>query len=321
MRVLKEVRQYLDNYHLKAGIFHFYRGEYGPAAGFFTRALEEDELSAADRRASEYYLVQTHIGAAREHIEEGDPERAIGEYESAIATMPGYADVHVKLASALATLGRREDAIKHYREALAINSEYARAWRELGHLLLDAERADEAREAFRSAIEAQRIKTDRSCARAESALDAGRIDEARDLYKDLFHENVEEFRGHFEQALLLLRHEKWEDATVELRTCIELCPRFADVYNYLGVALAEQEELAEACVAFEKSVDLNADYIVAWLNLAYTRFASGDENAASDALREVLRREPDNAPALHLESTLTPGSEPADEPRAGVQED
>ncbi len=319
MRVLKDVRQYLDNYHLKAGIFHFYRGEYGPAAEFFTRALEENELSAADRRATEYYLVQTRIGAARDHIDKEDPERAIGEYESAIRTMPGYADVHVKLASALAGVGRREDAIKHYREALAINSEYARAWKELGHILLDLSRSDEARAAFRSAVEAQRAKTDRSCARAETALQAGRFDEARDLYMDLFHENVEEFRGRFEHALLLLRQEKWEDASLELNTCIELCPRFADVHNYLGVALAEQELLAEACVAFEKSVELNADYIVAWLNLAYARFALGETPAASDALREVLRREPDNAPALHLESTLLP--EPESEPPAGVQED
>jgi len=39
MRLLKSVRSQLGNYHLKSGIYHFYRNEFKQAIEFFAKAL------------------------------------------------------------------------------------------------------------------------------------------------------------------------------------------------------------------------------------------------------------------------------------------
>ncbi len=313
MRVLKEVRQYLRNYHLKSGIFHFYRGEFGPAAEFFTRALTEGtDLTDSDRRTGEYFLVQTRIAAAEVHERDGEIEAAVEEYRAALAVMPTYADVHTKLGQALLRLGSAEDAVAHFRRAAFINAGFDEAHLRLGFTLLENGPPEDAREAFRAAQRAREEHTRRQITAAEERLAEGRADEARELYQDAFRQGLEPFRRHFEAGLHSLMDEKWDDAADSLAEAERIFPRFADVHNYRGVALAEGGNHAEAATEFQRSVRLNPDYLVAWLNLAFTARALGDEERAERAVREVLRQEPDNTAALHLAEELRRRNKPRD---------
>lgn len=306
MRVLKEVRQYLRNYHLKSGVFHFYRGEHGPAAEFLTRTLTEDaDLSAADRRAAIYYLVHTRIGAAAEHEAKGEIERAIEQYNLALDVMPGYPDVEMRLADAFVRLGQPDAAIEHYRAALEANSLYVEARLKLAFILLEEHRTEEASHEFRAAHADRGEILQRRFNLAEDALRSGQLEDARELYQDAFREDSGQFRIQLDAGLQFLRTEKWDDAVRELRLAAALCPRFADVHNYLGVALAEGGQRDAACEAFRRSVEINAGYLVAWLNLAYVAFSLEDFEQARLCLQEVLEREPDNSPALHLAEQLT----------------
>jgi tetratricopeptide (TPR) repeat protein len=306
MRALKEVRQYLKNYQLKSGVFHFYRGEHGPAAEFLTRSLTEDsDLSAADRRAAIYYLVHTRIGAAAEYEAKGEVERAVEQLQLALHVMPGYPDVEMRLAEAFERQGQPEVAIEHYRAALESNPTFVDARLRLAQVLLAEGRLDEAKVEFRAAhrdrsqIQQQRVEL------AEAALAKRQIAEARELYQDAFREDSSQFRGHLDAGLAFLRTEKWDDAVRELQQAAQLCPRFADVHNYLGVALAEGGNREQACEAFRRSVEINSGYLVAWLNLAYVCHSLEDHEQARLCLQEVLEREPDNSPALHLAEQLS----------------
>ncbi|MDQ7088031.1 MAG: tetratricopeptide repeat protein [Acidobacteriota bacterium] len=306
MRALKAVRQHLKSYHLKSGVFHFYRGEHGPAADFLTRALNEDgdRLSAADRRAALYYLVQTRIGAAFHHETRGDMDRAIAEYRSALEVMPRYPDVHLRLGDALARTGRHDEAIEHYEQAIEVNPLYVHARVRLGFAHLEKGDFEAARQAFREADQARRARAEQSLKSAEEALGRGQPEEAAAIYNDVFQENLARFKQELEEGLNHLRMERWEDAVTHLETAAELCPRYADVHNYLGVALAEQGRHKPAVQAFLASVKINPEYLVAWLNLAFVAFELGDEKLARQALGEVLDREADNAPAQYLLAQL-----------------
>lgn len=313
MRVLQEVRQYLRNYHLKSGIFHFYRGEFGPAAEFFSRALTEGtDLTDSDRRTGEYFLVQTRIAAAELHERAGELEAAVEEYRAALTVMPAYADVHTKLGQALLRLGSAEDAIAHFRRAAFINSGFDEAHLRLGFALLDSGRLDEAKETFRAAQRAREEHTRRQLAAGDDALAQNRLEEARELYQDAFRQGLEPFRRHYEAGLHSLMDEKWDDAAESLAAAERIFPRFADVHNYRGVALAEGGNHAEAAAEFQRSVRLNPDYLVAWLNLAFAARALGEEERAERAVREVLRQEPDNTAALHLAEELRRRNKPRD---------
>ena len=313
MRVLKEVRQYLRNYHLKAGIFHFYRGEFGPAAEFLTRALTEGApLTAADRRAGEYYLVQTRISAAAAHEAEGKTNEAMEEYRAALAVMPAYADVHLKLGASLLEVGQRDEAIEHYRRAAFINPGFDEAHLRLAFALIENGDVDSSRESFRAALRAREEHSRRQLAAAEEALAEDRVEEARELYIDAFREGLEQFRQHFEAGLAQLMDERWDDAAEELGIAAKIFPRYADVHNYRGVALAEAGRLAEAAAEFQRSARINPGYLTAWLNLAFTSRAMGDAERAERVVREVLRQEPDNTAALQLAEQLRTRSKPRD---------
>ncbi len=306
MRALKAVRQQLRSYNLKSGVFHFYRGEHGPAAEYLTRALteEDDRLSSADRRSALYYLVQTRIGAATRFEQGGEIERAIAEYQVALEVMPGYPDVHMRLGNTLVNARRCEEAVEQYRRAVEINPNYVAAHVQLGFTLLELERANEASESFRAARAAQEAICAKKVAEAEAAIASGATETARDIYQDAFYEDRTRFQGLLRDGLAQLKAEKWEDAAEVLHEATLLCPRYADVRNYLGVALAEQGETADAIDAFERSVEINGSYLVGWLNLAYVSHEHGDLKRARHALDQVLAREPDNAPALHLAEVL-----------------
>ena len=81
MRLLKEVRNLMANYHVKSGIYHYYRNEFKQAVEFFRKALrDEPNLTDSDRRISRYYLTQTFMNSAEKLLKKGDMEGAAQEY-------------------------------------------------------------------------------------------------------------------------------------------------------------------------------------------------------------------------------------------------
>ena len=57
MRLLNEIRNLTGNYHVKSGMYHYFRNEYPQAEDFFRKALKDAEnLTTADRRHACHYL-------------------------------------------------------------------------------------------------------------------------------------------------------------------------------------------------------------------------------------------------------------------------
>jgi tetratricopeptide (TPR) repeat protein len=225
---------------------------------------------------------------------------------------PTYPDVHLKLGDALARLGNQDEAIEHYRRAAFINSSLDEAHLRLGFALLERRELAEAKEAFRMARRAREENRRKHIEAAEDALDAGSVDDAREIYLDAFRQNVEEFCRRHREGMQHLMDEHWDDAADALGEAARLFPRYADVHNYRGVALAEGGRTAEAAAEFQRSIRINAEYLVAWLNLAFVARGLGDLERAERAVHEVLRHEPDNTAALHLAEQLRGAVRPRD---------
>src|SRR5258706_2540088 len=81
MRLLKEVRNLMGSYHVKSGIYHFYRNEFKQAVDFFTKALKDDpSVGESDRKTARYFLTQTFMQSAEKFSAAGDLEGAAREY-------------------------------------------------------------------------------------------------------------------------------------------------------------------------------------------------------------------------------------------------
>jgi Flp pilus assembly protein TadD len=102
-----------------------------------------------------------------------------------------------------------------------------------------------------------------------------------------------------EEATELLHEERYRDAMVELRRVLEVDPKNAYAYHFLGIAFYEVGELEAARDAYSACLKLAPSYLGARVALSHVLRMVGD---ARGALREglaALSQSPGDPDALH----------------------
>jgi len=293
MRLLKEIRNLMGSYHVKSGIYHFYRNEYKQAVDFFTKALkDEPNVNESDRKTARYYLTQTFIESAEKMAAAGDLQGAVRDYVRANEVSPEFPDIRYSLGRTYEALGRIDDAIEQYRLAIASNTNYDHARTALAFCLLRAGRHDDAVEAFDAVLALRIRRLSDPHGKGVQRLREGMASEAEEFFREAFLAAPNKFEGHYRSALALLRSEQYEKALVELEEAIELGPKYGDLHNFRGVALCELSRVDEGIAAFRRAIALNPNYSVAKLNLAFAHLRAGQFKDAEHALEGVLEQDP-----------------------------
>lgn len=307
MRLLKEIRTLLGSYHLKSGIFHYYRNEFKQAASFLRKASKDQaRMTEGELRTARFYLTQTYVSSARRREQQQDLEGASADYARALEVSPDFPDIRFMHGKVLEELGQGEAAIEEYRRAIASNPFYLDARVALAFCLLASDRRSEASAAFSEALE---LRLDKIRAPAEQGLEhlaAGRGEAAADAFHEAFHSSPTKFEEHYKQALEHLKAEDYEPALDELDRALELSPNFADLHNFRGVALCELGQLEAGAEAFRRSLALNADYQFPRLNLAFALLRAGEFKEAEIELEAVLEQDPtQHAASVKLDELRT----------------
>lgn len=99
--------------------------------------------------------------------------------------------------------------------------------------------------------------------------------------------------GHYSEGI-----KDYPAAIQAYERCISLEPGFAPVYNALGFVYLELKEHAIARINFQKTLDLDKDYVLALLNMGATYYRDNDLTTAQKYFLEVLQRSPQNPRAL-----------------------
>ena len=312
MRLLKSIRNQLGNYQLKSGIYHYSRGESKQAIEYLNRALNGSDSSETDRRMALYYLTETHIAAAEVFEAAHDLERAVQEYRQALKLTPGYADIHFRMGALYTRFDLIPESIEAYGHAVELNPHYLEARVQLAFQLLLAGRKDEALAEFKKSRDLARKAIDSPYAKGLKSFERDDLNEGQEWMREALQRRPESFAFHYRRGLNALRDGGNESAIEHLKEAAGFNPGFADVHNYLGVALGEMEQWTEAIDAFRRALDLNEEYHVARLNLAYALAHAGQTSQAIEELRAVLSREPQNhAALLKLEELSSPRREKA----------
>ena len=307
MRFLKEVRNLMGSYHVKSGIYHYYRNEYKQAVDFFGKALkDEPSLVDSDRRMARYYLTQTFIQSAEKQAAAGDFEGAVRDYVRAAEVSPDFPDIRFNLGRTYEAMDRLDEAITEYRRALASNESYDQAGTALAFCLLRAGRDEEAAEAFGAVLALRTRKLAEPYEKGLQRLREGMSAEAQEFFKEAFLAAPYTFEAHYRAALKLLKSEQFEKALVDLDPAIALAPKYGDLHNFRGVALCELGRVEEGIAAFRRSVALNPDYVVAKLNLAFAYIRAAQFKDAEHQLELVLEQDPtQSAASAKLEELRT----------------
>jgi tetratricopeptide (TPR) repeat protein len=299
MRLLKEIRNLLGNYHVKSGIYHYYREEYKQAADFLRKALESDDnITASDRRTAGYYLTLTFLESAQRCEERGDVEDALAEYAHAVEVSPTYPDIRYRYGRALERIERPGEAVEQYDHAIANHGKYLDAWVAKAFCLLGMGRTKESADTFRHACEIKIETVREPYETGIEALGLQSVTEARDAFHQAFLFVPDLFEDHHRKALKLLKEEDYEQALIRIDAAIELNPFYPDLYNFRGVALFELDQVEEAVESFRKGLSINPNYIIPKLNLAFALLHLGDVKEGGALLEAILEADPQEPAAL-----------------------
>lgn len=283
----------MGNYHVKSGIYHYYRNEFKQAVDFFTKALKDDPaLGESDRRTALYYLTQTFIQSAEKLAASGDLEGAARDYVRATEVSPEYPDIRYSLGRIYEAMERPDDAIAQYRRATASDENYDHGRTALAFCLLRAGRDEEAAEAFAAVLDLRMRRLSEPYEKGLQRLREGMTSEAEEFFKEAFSSAPNKFEGHYRTALKLLKAEQFDKALDELDEAIVLGPKYGDLHNFRGIALCELGRVEEGIAAFKRTVAINPDYSIAKLNLAFAHLRAGQFKDAEHVLEDVLLQDP-----------------------------
>jgi len=317
MRLLKEIRSLAGNYHVKSGMYHYYRSEFKQAEEFLRKALKDDEsLSAADRRNARYYLTMALMDAAERSQLSGDLDAGVELLRRAAAVSPRYPDLHYRLGQLLEALDRGEEAIEAYRDSLACHQGYVEAKTALGFCLLRADREEEAREALAEALELKKRRMDRPFVRGLELLGQGEREEAADYFHEALLASPQLCDEYLSKAREWLKAEQYEKALPEFDRALTLKPKYPDLHNYRGVVLCGLDRLGEAIEAFRQAAALSPQFLVPRLNLAFALMRAEDYKQAEAELESVLELDPTEPVATAKLEELQSGRLPEKRRRA-----
>jgi tetratricopeptide (TPR) repeat protein len=311
MRLLKEVRNLMGNYHVKSGMYHYYRTEYSQAVEFLRKALKDEKnLSEADRRNARHYLTLALMDSAARLEAKDELDAGVEQLRRAAEVSPRFPDIHYRLGRLLERMERHAEAVEEYGKAIESNENYLDARVALGFCLLRSGRPTDAAEAFRGAMKVKTRKIEAPCLDGIAALERGESSVAEDCLHEAFLALPRLSQLFLQKALELLADEDYEKALPQLDRALELNPKYPDLHNFRGVALCELDRIDEAIASFRQSAALNPDYVVPRLNLAFAMLRAGRYKEAEVELESILDVDPSEPAAIAQLEELRSGRVP-----------
>ena len=319
MRLLSEIRNYMGNYHLKSGVYHFYRSEFGQAIEFLRKALaDESTLTEGDRASVRDYLTRSLKALGAKLAQDGEFEAGVEQLRCAVEIDDGYPDIHVMLADLLQQTGRSDEAVDSYRRAVACHPGYLDAHIALGNCLIESGRTDEAVEVLRQAMEVKLEAIRQPFSQGLELLEAGRPAEARDCLHEAFRAVPQLTNAHLEEALERMRADHHEQALDSLDRALRYSPKYPDLHNFRGIVLCELERFDEAFDAFRRSSELCPDHCVPRLNLAFAFLRADQLREGELELEAVLEHDP-TEPAARAKLEELRAARVPDKPGVGAR--
>lgn len=167
--------------------------------------LERQREAERQRREQEDQL-QGHLSRGARQLAEGHPERALEEYQAAVALDPNRGLTHALLGAAYAAANRREEAIAAYQRALQLEPTEGAHHNNLAALLARNGQLDEALPHFAQAV---RLDPERAATyhfnTGAALFNANRLDDALPAFRQATRSDLKFAPAHYFLGLVLFR--------------------------------------------------------------------------------------------------------------------
>jgi len=202
----------------------------------------------------------------------GLDQAGIQEYTLSLQLDPANADTENTLGLTFSAAGQFDDALRHYQHALVLKPDYVAAHAGLGNLLKQIGRRPEAIAEYREALREKPDSVEVQINLGDAYNSAGQPETARPIYQSAVSRAPASAAAHLGLGNTCVLLNRWEDAAKEYQTALVLDPKYYVARNGLGMAFAH----------------------------------AGNSAAARREFLEVLREQPDFAPARTELANLPP---------------
>ncbi|MBN2003514.1 MAG: tetratricopeptide repeat protein [Anaerolineae bacterium] len=280
-----------------------------------THGLEESEIDAMD-----------YSNRANVYLSMGEYEKAVRDYDRAVALDPKFALAYYNRGLAHMQLGDFEKALEDYTQTIELNPAYAPAYKNRG--LCHARKQNYAgavvdyTKAIELASEDGTVYNNRANAYyhlkayLEAINDYDRAIHCDPQYapaylnRGLAYASLDEYQqaiADYNQALLLspnqavaynyrgqayARLEQYASALADYAQALTLNPQYTAAHNNRGLALVRLGNYAEAIAAYQRAVAISPKFATAYYNAACAAALMGDFNGACDWLEKAIALHP-----------------------------
>ena len=240
--------------------------------------------------------------------------QAIAVYRQAVKHNPGNPQFHFCLAQALAQQKQWQQAIAQYRKATELDRNFAAGYYGLGAVLAQQQKWFPASKNYQQATKLQPRYW-------EAHYQLGNVLEKQEKWAPAItaYQNVIKICPQFIHAYLrlgviFLRQSKYQQALKFCRQAIELAPELSEIeqqaiatykevvysnpqsnfkhYHQLATLLRSKSFFSEAISAYQKTIELNPEFLGAYYAIQYTHVAPEQLERLIDFYRGIVKQHP-----------------------------
>lgn len=258
--------------------------------GFFPTAIQEFASAAKvfpENIISKVFLADTYLTR-------NQTEQAIEVYTEIINSKPEFASSYDYLGKAYLMAQKQDQAIATFQEYIKMDGKSVAARLNLASLLLKKGATDDA---ARTVEEVMELEPDNLLAHnllGEMNLANERYGEAEDEFSTIFTLTQETDTEHLNIAKVTFARDDFDKCIEHCKLGIRLNPSNISLHNILGAAYIKKGMLGEAVTEFNTIIDINSDFIPAYLNLAHINLRMNQPDIANLQYKTALMIDPDN---------------------------
>lgn len=203
--------------------------------------------------------VQANSGAYIQHVQKayqyslsGMKEKAIVEFEAALALEPNDADLHMKVAD-LKGCPNGKDNLK---QAIEVDPNNWRALAKLGECLLEQGDMEEGRTLVERALELNATDVDLRVMAGHWSMEMQEFENAAAHYDAVLEADADNFEAMERLGAALVKLGRYEDAEEKLKQAAKFEPKNPKPYLYMAEAQRGTERGATACISLEMGASL-----------------------------------------------------------------
>ncbi len=231
------------------------------------------------------------------HLNRGEQDRALAEFERALALDPKNADALLNIGSLKAAQGRSAEAEHFVKRALAVNPNSAAALAQLGEVQRDLGNLDEAVRLFQEARTVDDSQPFVYLGLGDVLQRSGRYREAEEAFRRVLELDPDSFKARYNLGVTYANQGRAEEAERLYREALALNPNdpeAAKAMNNLGFLELQRNRADEAVAWFEKAAAGSPLHFESRYNLAVQYLARDRVEDAIRLLEEAAALSPNH---------------------------